>query len=75
MKIYRNSNGFTLAGKYQVVRVEIENAEDGRWALVYESKESPIYPTWIQPFNDTDLYRVAYKYASRAARYEFHPRG
>lgn len=75
MKMFRNVNGFSLRGKYQHVRVEFVIIDGARHAAIYESKESPIYPTYIQPLHDSDLYRVAYKFASMCARYEFHPHG
>ena len=75
MLIFRDINGFSIQGKYQYVRVEIVTMDGTRWAAIYESKESPCYPTYIQPFNDSELYHFAYKFASMCARYEFHPHG
>lgn len=73
MKIFRDANGFSIQGKTQYVRVEIVVIDGVRHAAIYESNER--YPTYIQPYNDRDLYRIAYKIASMNARYEYHPHG
>jgi len=73
MLMFRDVDGFSLQGKTCYVRVKFVVIDGARHAAIYESGEP--YPTYIQPLNDSDLYRVAYRYASMCARYEYHPHG
>lgn len=76
MEMFRDFNGgFSLRGKYQLVHVTFVVIDGVRHAAIYEERESPDCPTYIQPLHDADLYRVAYKFASMCARFEFHPHG
>lgn len=73
MKMFRDVNGFSLMGKSSNVYVKFVVIDGVRQAAIYENNDP--YPTCIQPLHDEDLYRVAYRYASMCARYEFHPYG
>lgn len=73
MEMFRDFNGFSLRGKTQHVRVEFVVIDGERYAKILEGNDP--WPNYIQPLHDRDLYRVAYKFASMCARYEFHPHG
>ena len=73
MKMFRDVNGFSLMGKTSNVYVKFVVIDGARHAAIYENDDP--YPTYIQPLHDEELYRVAYRYASMCARYEFHPHG
>ena len=72
MKVQRIYNGFIVEGKYQTVRVEMVVFEGKRQAAIYESKDNPIHPVYIEPLHDNDLFRMAYRIASMSARFELH---